>query len=172
MEKEPQEKNNTHEEEKIEMLKKLEKAKSTQERVELFGKVMDTFWVDAIVSLVPELGDAWSSIVSSLYLLSEAKKMWFSIREYLKIVWYQTADILVWAVPVIWDIADYFFKANIRSAKIFAKHFEKIKKEAIKKWVSWEEIIALENDNNMFIKMMNKHVEMQQKSKKALQKNI
>jgi hypothetical protein len=130
---------------------------------------MDTFGVDTIVSLIPELGDAWSSIASSLYLLWEAKKMWLSVRDSLKIVWYQTADIFVGAVPIIWDIADYFFKANKRSANIFTKHFKKLKKEAIKKWISLEEITAIENDNNKFIEIMNKHIEKQQYTKDSLQ---
>ncbi len=158
------------EQEKIELLETLEKAKSTQERVELFGKVMDTYGVDALVSLIPELGDAWSSIASSLYLLAEAKRMWFSIREYLKIVGYQSADALIWAVPVIGDIADYFFKANKRSAKIFAKHFERLKKEAYKKWVSQEEINAIENNNNKFIEIIKKQLILHKKVKKYISK--
>lgn len=166
MEKEQQIKNTTTEEQKIEMLKKLEKAKSTQERVQLFGKVMDVYGVDVIISVLPWLGDAWSSIVSSLYLLAEAQKIWLSGWDSLKILWYETADIVIWVIPVIWDIADYFFKANKRSADIFTKHFEKLKKEAIKKWVASEEIDVLENNNNKFIEIMNKHLEIQQKSKK------
>jgi hypothetical protein len=58
MEKDQKIKNTVNEEQKTEMLEKLTKAKSTQERVELFSKVMDTFGVDTIVSLIPELGDA------------------------------------------------------------------------------------------------------------------
>ena len=156
-----------NETEKIQMLKKLEKAKSTQERTKLFGKIMDTYWVDAAVWLIPELGDAGSSIVSSLYLLSEAKKMWLSVGECMKIVGYQTADALVWAVPIIWDIADYFFKANKRSANIFTKHFEKLKKEALKKWITLEEVAKIEQNNGKFIQMMDKHLEQQKKLQQA-----
>lgn len=157
--------------EKIEILEKLEKAKSVKERVDLFGKVMDTFGVDAIVSLVPELGDIGSSVVSSLYLLGEGKKMGFWRKQSLQILGYQTADILVGAVPVIGDIADYFFKANRRSAKIFDKHFEKLKKEALKKGVSQEEISKIEENNNQFIEVMKRHLETVKKAKK-IAKNI
>lgn len=156
-----------NEAEKIQMLKKLEKAKSTQERTKLFGKIMDTYGVDATVSLIPELGDAGSSIVSSLYLLSEAKKMGLSMGECMKIVGYQTADVVVGAVPIIGDIADYFFKANKRSANIFTKHFEKLKKEALKKWITQEEIVKIEQNNGKFIQMMDAHLEQQKKLQQA-----
>lgn len=166
MEREPQVENSTNDAEKTEMLKKLVKAKSTQERTELFGKMMDTFGVDTVVSLVPALGDTWSSIASSLYLLYEGKKIGLSRWDSLKILWYQTTDVLVWAIPVLWDIADYFFKANKRSAKLFAKHFKKLKKEALKKWVSAEDIAAIEKDNNKFMQAMSKHLEIQKKLQK------
>lgn len=151
------------EQEKFEILKQLGRVKSTTERINLFGKVMDTYWVDALVSLIPELWDASSSITSSMYLLYEGQKMWLSGRDCLKILWYQTADVLVGAIPVIWDIADYFFKANKRSAKLFTKHFEKLKKEALKKWVSPTEIATLEKNNNKFIKVISQNIPAKKK---------
>ncbi|MCX6823244.1 MAG: DUF4112 domain-containing protein [candidate division SR1 bacterium] len=149
---------------KIEMMKELKIAKSTTERVNLFGKVMDTYGVDALVGLIPALGDASSSIASSMYLLYEGQKMGLSSRDSLKILGYQTADALVGVVPVIGDIADYFFKADKRSAELFTKHFEKLKKEALEKGVSSAEIAALEENNNKFIKVISKNIPTKKKT--------
>ncbi len=153
--------------EQKEILKKLAKSQSTKERVKLFWKVMDTYGIDPIVSLIPELGDAGVSLLATTYLLVEWKRMWLKFGDMLKIVWYQSADILVWAIPLLWDIADYFFKANKRSAKIFEKHFEKLKQEAIAKWVAPSDIAKIELRNKDFLEALHKHMDNNKKEKKA-----
>lgn len=137
--------------EKEDLLKRIKKWKRIKDKVALFGKIMDDYGADAIVGLIPELWDAGSSIISTMILLYRWQKIWLSSTNMLKIVWYQTTDVLVWAVPVLWDIADYFFKANKRSAEIFDKHFESLKKEAIRKGIDKETIEKIENDKNIFI---------------------
>jgi hypothetical protein len=97
----------------------------------------------------------------------EWKRMWLKFGDMLKIVWYQSADILVWAIPLLWDIADYFFKANKRSAKIFEKHFEKLKQEAIAKWVAPSDIAKIELRNKDFLEALHKHMDNNKKEKKA-----
>lgn len=145
--------------EQKEILKKLTKSRSTKERVKLFWKIMDTYWVDPIISLIPELGDAWISIIATTYLLVEWKNMWLKRKDMLKIVWYQSADILVGAIPLLGDISDIFFKANKRSAKIFEKHFEKLKKEALAKWIDPKEIENIEKQNKQFLAAINKKID-------------
>ena len=142
--------------EKEELLRELAKVKSTTERVELFGKIMDDFWVDAVASVVPWLWDTWSSLAASLYLLAEWKRIGLSTIDSLKILWYQTADVIVWAIPVLWDVSDYFFKANKRSGNIFEKHFEKLKEEALRKWISSQEIENMEKNKFKLVEIMDK----------------
>ena len=144
--------------EQKEILKKLAKSKSTKERVKLFWKIMDTYGVDPLISLIPELGDAWISIIATTYLLVEWKNMWLKRKDMLKIIGYQSADILVGAIPLLGDISDIFFKANKRSAKIFEKHFEKLKKEALAKWIDPKEIEAIEKQNKKFLTAINKKI--------------
>lgn len=150
-------KNSNISEEKQKLLVDIEKTKEIQDRVELFSKIMDTYGVDVVVSLLPELGDAWSSIISTLFFLHQWKKIWLSTGDTLKIIWYQTADVFVGAIPVLWDIADYFFKANKRSANIFKKHFEKLKKEAIKKWIPPETLEHIQQNNDRFIEILSEN---------------
>lgn len=144
--------------EQKEILRKLTKSKSTKERVKLFWKIMDTYGVDPLISLIPELGDAWISIIATTYLLVEWKNMWLKRKDMLKIIWYQSADILVGAIPLLGDISDIFFKANKRSAKIFEKHFEKLKKEALAKWIDPKEIENIEKQNKQFLAAINKRI--------------
>lgn len=145
--------------EQKEILRKLTKSRSTKERVKLFWKIMDTYGVDPLISLIPELGDAWVNIIATTYLLVEWKNMWLKRKDMLKIVWYQSADILVGAIPLLGDISDIFFKANKRSAKIFEKHFEKLKKEALAKWIDPKEIEAIEKQNKKFLSAINKKID-------------
>ena len=145
--------------EQKEILRKLTKSRSTKERVKLFWKIMDTYGVDPLISLIPELGDAWVNIIATTYLLVEWKNMWLKRKDMLKIIWYQSADILVGAIPLLGDISDIFFKANKRSAKIFEKHFEKLKKEALAKWIDPKEIENIEKQNKQFLAAINKKID-------------
>ena len=122
-------------------IKQLEHAKLTEERVKLFSTWMDSYWLDGIIwAILPWLWDWASCVISSLYLLYEWSNLWFSTWECLKILWYQIADFTIWSVPLFWDIVDFFFTWNKFSAKVFSKHLKNLEKEAIKNWVTKNEI--------------------------------
>ncbi|MDR0651492.1 MAG: DUF4112 domain-containing protein, partial [Candidatus Peribacteria bacterium] len=84
----------------------------------------------------------------------------------LKILGYQTADFAVGAIPILGDIADYFFKANKWSAKIFQKHFDKLQKRAIAQGISPADIEKMQINNAKFVKAMHAFYE-KEISKKA-----
>lgn len=138
--------------EQLKILEKLTKSNSIKERVKLFGKIMDTYGVEPLLSLIPILGDIWINTIATIFLLSEWKKMWLSFGNMLKILGYQWTDATIWSIPVLWTIVDFFFKWSKRSAKIFEKHFEKLKKEAMKKWISPKAIEEIESKNKEFLK--------------------
>ncbi|MGL5830561.1 MAG: DUF4112 domain-containing protein [Candidatus Altimarinota bacterium] len=127
-----------------EIMDRLKTAKNAQERVDTFATLADTYGLDALISLFPELGDLGSSGLSGLYLLYEARNAGLSRTSMLKIVALQTADVFVGAIPILGDVADYFFKANKWSASSFKKQVEAIKKEARKSGVPEEELRALD----------------------------
>ena len=138
--------------------KQLEATKNVEERIKLFSKRTDSYWLEAIAGLIPAIWDLTPAIISTCYLLTEWIHVWLSWKDCLKILWYQTLDVLVWAVPIIWDIADFFFKWNKYSAKVFSKHLEKLKKAALEKWISQEEIDNMWKKEAKFIKTMDKYV--------------
>ena len=151
--------------------KQLEATKNVEERVKLFSKRTDSYWLEAIAWFIPAIWDLTPAIVSTCYLLTEWIHVWLSWKDCLKILWYQTLDVLVWAVPIIWDIADFFFKWNKYSAKIFSEHLEKLKKAALEKWVSQEEIDNMWKKEARFIKKMNKYTDYKSKKKKKSKKS-
>lgn len=135
-----------------EIMDRLKTAKGAQERVDTFATLADTYGLDAIISLFPELGDLGSSGVAGLYLLYEAKNAGLSKTSMLKIVALQTADVFVGAIPILGDAADYFFKANKWSATSFKKQVESIKKEARKQGIPEEELSKLDHGYNKLYK--------------------
>ena len=52
-----------------EILQKLKKSENAEARVRMYGEIIDTYGVDALIGMIPAIGDASSSVVSGLYLL-------------------------------------------------------------------------------------------------------
>lgn len=149
---------------KEEILKQLEAAKNAKDRVELFAKRTDTFWLEAIVWLFEEIWDIAPAVICTCYLLAEWIHIWLSRKDCLKIVWYQAADTVIGAIPLVWDIADFLFKANKYSAEIFKNHLEKLKEAAKEKGATQEEINAICENEKVFIKAIDKYIDHKAKN--------
>lgn len=143
---------------KEKILWQLKRAKNVEKRVQLFSKWSDQYWLEAIISLIPEIWDLTPAIISSCYLIAEWINVWLSRQDCLKILWYQTIDFLLGAIPLIGDISDFFFKSNKYSSKVFSKHLEKLKRAALEKWVSQEEIDNIWKKEENFINLMDKYI--------------
>lgn len=146
--------------EQKDILDQFKKAQGSAERVKLFAKVADDLGLDALISLIPELGDAGSSIVSGVYLLFEAKRAGLSKWSYLKIIGLQTADMAVGAIPVLGDVADYFFKANKWSGKSFEKQATELAQKARDAGVPEEEIAKINQSAAKWPRLASKAVGM------------
>lgn len=129
-----------------EIMEKLRAAKGSEERVRLFAQFADDIGLDPLLSLIPELGDGASSIVSGIYLLMEAKKAGLGTMTYLKIIGLQAADFAAGAIPVLGDVADYFFKANKWSSKSFEDQTKELVTKAREQGVPEEKIQILLQD--------------------------
>lgn len=158
--------NNSLDMDKGKIIKQLKKAKNVEERVKLFAKWTDSYGLEAIAWFIPAIWDITPAIISTCYLLTEWINVWLSWKDCMKILWCQILDVFVWAVPIIWDIADFFLKWNRYSAKIFSEHLEKLKKAALEKWASQEEINNVWKNEARVIKTMNKYVDYKSKKKK------
>lgn len=93
--------------------------------MEMYAQFMDEYGGDALTSLVPELGDGASSIASFLVELQQASKAGLPWSDRLGILMNQVTDFGIGAIPVVGDIADYFYKSNVKAKNRFVAHFRR-----------------------------------------------
>lgn len=72
---------------------------------------------DGIIGLIPGVGDLITSTVS-LYIIVEAQKLGVSRWTTLRMVGNLLIDVAVGAVPVLGDVFDVAFKANLRNLRL------------------------------------------------------
>ncbi len=90
-----------------------------------YAKVMDTYGGDVAAGLIPVLGDATTSLVSSGVQLGLAWKTKLPFKDQLKILLGHGMDLVIGAVPLVGDVADYFYKSNVYAKNRFVDHFQK-----------------------------------------------
>ena len=102
-------------------LKRLERlAELSDNRFRLpFTKIR--FGLDALIGLVPFIGDS-IGLILSLYLLFEASKLGAPLTLKIKMLWNVLVDWLIGLVPVLGDAIDVFFKANNRNMALLVEH--------------------------------------------------
>ncbi|HSG33626.1 MAG TPA: DUF4112 domain-containing protein [Sphingomonadaceae bacterium] len=80
--------------------------------------------LDAIVGLVPVLGDIFAAVMGS-YLIWEARNLGLPKWK----LWRMAGNILfdtgVGAVPLVGDAFDLFFRSNTRNLRIVKRHLDK-----------------------------------------------
>lgn len=102
-------------------LKRLERlAELSDSRFRIpFTKIR--FGFDAVIGLVPFIGDS-ISLVLSFYLLFDSSKLGLPLSLKIRMLWNIMADWAIGLIPVLGDVADVYFKANNRNMKILLKH--------------------------------------------------
>ncbi len=83
------------------------------------------FGLDALIGLVPGLGDVVGVVLSSWFLLEGAR-----VGAPASMLWRMAGNIALDAVlgfvPVLGDVLDVAFKANRRNARLLAMHLDTI----------------------------------------------
>lgn len=77
-----------------------------------------TFGLDAVIGLIPGLGDLMSSMVSTI-LVMRAMKAGVHRAAILRMVLNIGIDTLVGTVPVLGDVFDAAYKSNVRNLRIY-----------------------------------------------------
>jgi hypothetical protein len=85
------------------------------------------FGADALIGLVPGVGDLVTAGVASLIIL-EARRMGAPTHVVARMIGNVALDGLVGVIPVVGDLFDVAFRANLRNMRLLRKHFEKIEK--------------------------------------------
>jgi hypothetical protein len=83
-----------------------------------------TLGVDQIVGLVPGLGDLLGGLFS-LYIIVEAAKIGVPRGLLARMGWNVALDTLVGEVPILGDLFDIAFKANIRNLALLDGYLER-----------------------------------------------
>jgi len=100
-------------------------------RLDTLATVMDTalvvpgtkirFGVDAIVGLVPGIGDLITSLVS-LYIVHEAHQLGAPKHLILRMIWNVAIDGVVGSAPLVGDVFDVLWRANRRNMALLHDH--------------------------------------------------
>ncbi|MBX3521225.1 MAG: DUF4112 domain-containing protein [Xanthobacteraceae bacterium] len=85
------------------------------------------FGADALIGLVPGIGDAVTAGISCLIVL-EARRMGAPGHVIAKMLGNIAIDGLVGAIPVLGDIFDVAFRANIRNTHLLRRHLERTRR--------------------------------------------
>lgn len=105
----------------------------TLARLEALAKLMDSafvlpgtkfrFGLDAIVGLVPGIGDAISGAISS-YLIWEARRLAASRLLIARMAGNTLFDTLLGSIPIAGDVFDASFRGNMRNVALLRQHLE------------------------------------------------
>ena len=103
-------------------------------RLEALARVMDSIvripgtdvriGVDALIGLIPVVGDLASQVVSS-YLIWEARQLGASRLVIARMIANSAIDTLLGAVPIAGDAFDVMFRANLKNIALLRAHLEK-----------------------------------------------
>ena len=104
-------------------------------RITLVAKLMDSAFLipglnrrvglDAVLGLVPGVGDALSAALAS-YIIWEARQLGLPRWKIARMIGNVAVDTAVGVVPFVGDLFDVVFKANQRNLRIVLDHLEKI----------------------------------------------
>ena len=80
--------------------------------------------LDAILGLVPVIGDAIAGMISG-YIILEAKKLGAPRLLVARMAGNAAIDTLVGSIPILGDVFDVAFKANRKNVALLKRHIEK-----------------------------------------------
>jgi hypothetical protein len=104
---------------------------ATKERLERFAWWLDSsipipgtrfrFGLDAVIGLVPGLGDIAGLALSS-YVLAEAARLGVSRSVLFRLGFNVALEAVIGSIPIIGDIFDAVWKANMRNLRLIELH--------------------------------------------------
>lgn len=103
------------------------------------------FGVDPIIGLLPGIGDALG-LALSLYVVVEAVRLGVPKRVLFSMLRNVGLEALVGVVPVVGDMFDIAFKANLRNAALLRTHIEsRLRPTPVRdarRWPQWALLVA------------------------------
>jgi hypothetical protein len=90
--------------------------------------------IDGLLGLVPGLGDAAASLIS-LFIVIRAVRAGVPRIAVARMLANIAADTLLGSVPVVGDVFDFAFKANIRNVRIYHQSMEHARGSTVRHWL-------------------------------------
>jgi hypothetical protein len=107
---------------------------AARKRVEMLEMLLERSFVvpginrpvglDAIVGLVPVVGDAITAVMGA-YIIWEARNLGISKWQMWRMIGNLGFDSAVGAIPLAGDLFDFLFRSNSRNLKILKRHLDK-----------------------------------------------
>jgi hypothetical protein len=107
---------------------------SVRQRIEAMEKILERMFVipginrpvglDAIVGLVPVLGDIAATALGA-YIVWEAKNLGMSKWQITRLAGNVGVDWLLGLIPLVGDVTDFFFQSNSRNLRIIKRHLDR-----------------------------------------------
>ena len=99
------------------------------QRVDKIASLLDKRWrifsipigVDALLGLIPGIGDSVGVLLSS-YILYEAHKIGVPLSTKIRMGWNIGVDWLIGLIPLLGDVFDIGWKANLKNAELMREH--------------------------------------------------
>ncbi|MET0183252.1 MAG: DUF4112 domain-containing protein [Caulobacterales bacterium] len=79
------------------------------------------FGLDALLGLIPAVGDGISAALS-LYIIARAKHLGAPDALLAKMGWNVAIDTAIGAFPIVGDVFDVAFKANLKNVRLLLDH--------------------------------------------------
>lgn len=94
-------------------------AKLLDSRFQFFGF---RFGLDSVFGLIPGIGDV-IGLLFALYIIWIARQLQLPTHKQLQMVFWVLLDAGIGAIPLIGDLSDVFFKANLRNLQLIDDHY-------------------------------------------------
>lgn len=78
---------------------------------------------DAVLGLLPGIGDAGSAVVS-LLIVNEARRLGVPKALLMQMLYNIGLDTGIGAIPLLGDLFDVYFKSNKRNADLILEYFD------------------------------------------------
>ena len=119
--------------ERAKVMEDLRRSAGVVHFMDQYATLIDEFGGDVLIGLIPGVGDAGSTIASLFTQMVQASRVGLPFGDRFVMLFDQLADLGIGAVPVVGDIADYFYKSNVAAKDRFVRHFERQLLDAWKK---------------------------------------
>jgi len=100
------------------------------------------FGIDAIIGLVPVVGDLVSGSIG-LYVVWRASRMGLPRVVVVRMLANAALDLVIGSIPVLGDAFDLWFKANTRNLDLMRRHLERLDTSTRNEWLILAGLVAV-----------------------------